>query len=250
MSSFRKIIKSILPLELIEIYRLKKKKSKFRGKDIKETFNSIAEDNFWSSEESVSGPGSELQHTETLISELNKLFKKYQITTVLDLPCGDFNWMQNVDLSNTQYLGADIVERIISHNKEKYENDTIKFEIMDIITSKLGKHDLVLVRDCLVHFSYLNIVKTIKNLKNSGSKYLLTTSFPGIDKNKDIVSGQWRPLNFAIYPFYFSEPIELINENYQGKEKYKSKSMALWKISDLKIPFRLRFYCVLYKIFN
>ena len=74
MSSFRKIIKSILPLELIEIYRLKKKKSKFRGKDIKESFNSIAEDNFWSSEESVSGPGSELQHTETLISELKKYF--------------------------------------------------------------------------------------------------------------------------------------------------------------------------------
>ena len=250
MSSFRKAIKSILPYELIEIYKLKKKRSKFRNKDIKETFDSIAQDNFWSSEESVSGPGSELQHTKTLISKLNNVFVKYEIKTVLDLPCGDFNWMQKVDLSNTQYLGADIVESIIINNKSKYENDSIQFEMMDIITSKLGKHDLVLVRDCLVHFSYENIVKTIKNLKNSGSKYLLTTTFPDIAKNKDIVSGEWRPLNFAIYPFHFSEPIELINENYQGKERYKSKSMALWEISDLRIPFRLQMYCMLHKIFN
>ncbi|MFD1064144.1 class I SAM-dependent methyltransferase [Winogradskyella litorisediminis] len=250
MQSVRKVIKAILPYELIEIYRLKKRKSKFKHKNIKETFNAIADENFWSSEESVSGPGSELQHTQTLIAELNSLFEEYKISTVLDLPCGDFNWMRKVDLSNINYLGADIVEDIIEENKLKYQSEYIEFEMMDIITSNLGKHDLVLVRDCLVHFSYVNIVKTIKNLKRSGSKYLLTTTFPGIDSNKDIVSGEWRPLNFAIYPFFFPKPIELLNENYQGKEKYKSKSMALWEINDLRISFRLRLYCTLHKIFN
>ncbi|SHH38862.1 class I SAM-dependent methyltransferase [Winogradskyella jejuensis] len=250
MQSVRKVIKAILPHELIEIYRLKKRKSKFKHKNIKETFNAIADENFWSSEESVSGPGSELQHTQTLIAELNSLFEEYKISTVLDLPCGDFNWMKNVNLNDVKYVGADIVEKIIIDNKSKYETDSINFKMMDIITSDLGKHDLVLVRDCLVHFSYLNIVKTIKNLKRSGSKYLLTTTFPDINNNKDIVSGEWRPLNFAIYPFFFPKPIELLNENYQGKEKYKSKSMALWEINDLRIPLRLRLYSILHKIFN
>ncbi|WP_299114689.1 class I SAM-dependent methyltransferase [uncultured Winogradskyella sp.] len=250
MSTIRNIIKTILPLELKELYILKRKKSNFKKKTVKETFDLIAKDNFWSSEESVSGPGSELQHTKVLITELEKLFETHKVSSLLDLPCGDFNWMQNVDLSKLNYLGGDIVQDIIDKNKSQFEVENIKFDVMDIITSDLGRQDVVLSRDCLVHFSYSNIVKTIKNLKRSKSTYVLMTTFPGITKNKDIVSGEWRPLNFDIYPFYFPQPEVLINENYQGKEKYKSKSMALWKIRDLKIPFRLRVYCMLYKMFN
>ncbi|RZN83109.1 MAG: class I SAM-dependent methyltransferase [Winogradskyella sp.] len=250
MSSIRKIIKTILPLEIKELYILKRKKSNFKKKTVKETFDLIAKDNFWSSGESVSGPGSELKHTKVLITELEKLFEIHSVSKLLDLPCGDFNWMQNVDLSKVNYLGGDIVKDIIEENKMKFKSENIKFEVMDIITSDLGRQDVVLSRDCLVHFSYNNIVKTIKNLKRSKSTYVLMTTFPEITKNKDIISGEWRPLNFDIYPFYFPKPVVLINENYQGKERYKSKSMALWKISDLKIPLRLRMYCVLYRIFN
>lgn len=250
MKRIRQLVKLISPKELIEIYKIKNRDNRFRDKSVEETFNMIKNENFWSSKESISGPGSELKHTKTLVVELDQLFKSYKVESLMDIPCGDFNWMQNVNLKSINYLGADIVEEIIEQNRVKYASDSIKFKVLDIITSDLGKHDVIITRDCLVHFSYPNIVKTIKNIKRSKSKYLLMTTFPNIVKNKDIFTGEWRPLNFNIYPFFFANPIALVNESYLGEAKYKSKSMGLWEINDLKIPFRLKVYCLLYKLFK
>jgi hypothetical protein len=35
---------------------------------------------------------------------------------MLDAPCGDFNWMKEVDLSAVHYTGGDIVEPLVNSN--------------------------------------------------------------------------------------------------------------------------------------
>ena len=71
-------------------------------------------------QESASGYGSSLKVAQPSIDFINKIIKKYNITKIVDLGCGDWNWMQYVNLDNINYVGYDASPEIIKNNKEKY----------------------------------------------------------------------------------------------------------------------------------
>ena len=198
-----------------------------------EMFSKIYKTNSWGDDESFSGTGSNLGQTSGIIELLPQLFKKYSIKTVLDIPCGDFNWMKHVDFDGIEYIGADIVKEIIKNN-QKYSRENIKFVQMDIISSNLPKVDLIFSRDCLVHFSNEDILKTLNNIKKSGSTYLLTTTFPDHHENMDIKTGKWRTINLEQPPFDLNKPLEIIREECtEDDHLYYDKSLALWEIKDI-----------------
>ena len=198
----------------------------------KEIFSLIYKKNLWGETQSLSGPGSTLEATKNIRAALPELFKKYNIKIMLDIPCGDFNWMKHVDLSDIKYIGADIVDELILKNQKRYVQSNISFQVLDIIKDTLPKVDLILCRDCLVHLSYNKILKALKNIKSSGSKYLLTTTFPFNEYNSGLSIEYWRPLNLEIAPFYFPKPLALINEN-SDESQFFDKSLGLWLIEDL-----------------
>ena len=189
--------------------------------------------NHWKSKESVSGTGSELKNTEVLREELQSLFKKYKIKSILDATCGDFNWMKEMDITNIDYIGVDIIPPLIENNKKLYNLD---FRVMDITIDPLPQVDLIINRDCLVHLNNENIFKFISNIKKSGSKYLLVTSF--IEKklgeknsNINILNGSWRPVNLELPPYNFKNPVHIINEKCEeAYPVYTDKSMVLYDI--------------------
>jgi len=199
--------------------------------ELKEVFTKIYENNLWTSQESKSGLGSELKSTEVIRRELPELFKKFEIKSVLDIPCGDFNWMQHVDMTNVDYIGADIVEKMIDSNKNNFVN--VEFKVLDLTESELPKVDLIFVRDLLGHFNYQNVNKALQNIIRSGSKYLLTTSFTRWHYNVDIENGGWRPINLMLQPFSL-KPIYLINEDcFEGNGQYNDKCLLLFEIKRL-----------------
>jgi 2-polyprenyl-3-methyl-5-hydroxy-6-metoxy-1,4-benzoquinol methylase len=199
--------------------------------NLKKVFTEIYESNSWTSSESRSGLGSELLSTETIRKELPEVFKKFNIKSVLDIPCGDFNWMNNVDLKEVHYIGADIVENMIEDNKNNFKD--YEFKVLDITEDDLPEVDLIFARDILGHFDYENIEKTIKNIIRSGSKYLLTTSFTKWEYNINIKNGDWRPINLMLKPFLF-KPIYLINENcFEGDFQYNDKCLILFDLNKL-----------------
>jgi len=103
----KKQLKAILPLALIQWYRdFRRRFSAFQHMPPKAVFTNIYNTNRWGSSESVSGLGSELKNTEVLVEFLGKLFRELGIQSVLDLPCGDFNWMKQMGLSGRRHRGA------------------------------------------------------------------------------------------------------------------------------------------------
>lgn len=207
----------------------------------KEVFTNIYKTWAWGKdEESRSGPGSSLQQAKESIRQLPIIFEQYGIKTVLDLSCGDFNWMRHVDLSNVTYLGTDIVDELIASNNEKYAKENVSFKVLDLINDPIPKHDLLILRDTLFHFTNEDVIKALTNIKNSESTYLFTTSYIhssknsifGHETNSDINTGAWRPLNLEMPPFNLPEPLhrvfDLLNDFY-----HKDRSVSLWKISDL-----------------
>lgn len=187
----------------------------------------------WYDGESKSGPGSNLRQTATIRQTLPAILKELNIKTILDIPCGDFNWMKEVDLTSYQYTGADIVRSIINSHNENYLKEERTFIWADITSSKLPQVDLIFCRDCLVHFSDVDVEKAIINIKQSKSKYLLTTSFLN-RVNTDIETGGWRPLNLESHPFSFPTPLQVLKENCtEAKGMYSDKSLVLWNIHSL-----------------
>ncbi|MDR2732544.1 MAG: hypothetical protein LBB36_04925 [Fibromonadaceae bacterium] len=174
----------------------------------------------------------ETEHTKTLISELPKLFKSKNITSILDIPCGDFSWMKEMDLSAIDYLGADIAGELVLENQKKIWRQTAgrgykNFITLNIITDNLYKRDLIFTRDCFMHLSNNDIQKAISNIKKSGSKYLMATTYVKHDENQDIATGEFRPVNLQKEPFNFPEPEYLLLENDAGK------AMGLWEAGGM-----------------
>jgi hypothetical protein len=175
--------------------------------------------------------GSTLNNTETVRQVLPNLFEKYDITSVVDVPCGDFNWMRYV-LQNssriTNYIGLDIVPEIIHLNMKNYSASRIRFEQSNVITTQPPFGDVVIMRDCLIHFSFVDAAKALRNIKQSGARLFLSTTYPQVTKNQDIVTGRWRPVNLETAPFNFPPPMELIHEDPSS-----GKCMGLWRPADL-----------------
>jgi len=96
--------------------------------------------------------------------------------------------------------------------------------------------DMIFCRDCLVHFSYKDVLKALGNIKRSGARYLVTTTFPGREDIVDIETGAWRPLDLCAAPFNLPPPIRIINERCtEGDNQFTDKSLGVWQIADLRL---------------
>jgi SAM-dependent methyltransferase len=195
-------------------------------------FADIYHKKIWDHHGSVSGDGSTPELTKILSRELSTLLKKYNITSILDIPCGDFSWMKDVDTENIRYIGADIVPDIIKENAANYaDRKSCEFRTMDICSDSLPEVDLIFCRDCLVHLSNKHIFKALDNIRNSGAKYLMMTTFPDHNRNFNMLTGAWRSINFEKPPFNLHQPIEMINEGFSLRGgRFSDKSMGLWKL--------------------
>lgn len=186
----------------------------FHHDNAQDVFTEIYKTNYWGSEESISGTGSEISQTELISNELPKIFQKYSVKTFLDAPCGDFVWMKRaIEKCNIDYIGADIVADLVELNNKSFSSESISFVHLDICNDNLPQADLMLCRDCLFHLSFADIKSFFIKFSNSNIEYLLLTNHKQFEKkfkNLDIKTGDFRMLDL------FSEPINLSpNVNYR-----------------------------------
>ncbi len=194
---------------------------------LKEIFDRIYEKNLWQSSETVSGKGSELIFAQNLLLHLPVVLKKYNVKTVVDAPCGDYNWILHLDYRFEKYTGIDIVQKLIEKNK-KYENERVKFFAGDILAYNIPSSDLIFCRDCFIHLTFKQIFKALENFKKSGAGFIMLTSYDNC-RNEDVLAGQFRKINLLLPPFNFPAPKDIIQELPSEEGKY----FCLWKLEDL-----------------
>jgi hypothetical protein len=210
-----------------------------KSRPAEDVFTSYFARNTWGGRESVSGQGSDAEQTRIIVRELGGLVRELGIRTLLDVPCGDFHWMNDVDLGATSYVGADIVADLIKRNEMRYGSERVRFEKRNLVEDSLPKVDMIFCRDCLVHFSYEDVFRALRNICDSGSTYLLTTSFPGRRRNEDIVTGQWRPLNLQVAPIALPAPMRIVDEGCtESNGAFRDKALCLWYVDDLRVHLR------------
>jgi SAM-dependent methyltransferase len=211
---------------LLEVYR------RFRPKEKEVIFTHYYTHGGWDSIESASGPGSEVECTQTLRREISRLIETLGVRSVLDAPCGDYNWFRLIPRGGgVSYLGADIVTPLVERNRKRYANENTDFIKLDVTHDRLPRADLLICRDCLMHLSNQDIFSAIANFLSSDFRHLLITTHTSCNQNTDILTGRFRPLNLRLPPFSFPEPLQLIDDHVQGGLVIK---MGLWETKTLR----------------
>lgn len=201
--------------------------------DPADVFGLVYEKNIWGSAESRSGAGSTLAETAAVRAALPDLLRELRVRALLDVPCGDFHWMRDVDLDGIDYLGGDIVPALVEANNAAYAAPGCRFRRIDLLVDVLPAADAVMCRDCLVHLPNALALQALDNLRRSGARWLLATTFPATVHNEDIPLGHWRPVNLQRPPFNLPPPHRLVREG-NPDPRYADKSLGVWAIADLE----------------
>ena len=144
---------------------------------------------------------------------LAKYLKTLNVKVFLDAPCGDFNWMQHVELPEGDlYIGGDIVGRLIEDLQQAHGNPTRSFRKLDIVEGPLPKADLWLCRDVLFHLPNQEVITVLENFANSEIPYLLTTTYNFPKRNEDVRPGGFRFINLQLPPFLLPRPLSRITD--------------------------------------
>ena len=161
----------------------------------KNAMEQVYEMNLWGIGESdfYSGDGS---HDPKIVAPYMDVVKSFlksfnNSLVVCDLGCGDFNIGKELVKYTKKYIAVDIVPDLIEYNKEKFKDDNVEFQCLDIAVDDLPSGDCALVRQVLQHLSNPEVQSITKKLTDF--KYIiLTEHLPEGDftPNKDIISGQ------------------------------------------------------------
>jgi hypothetical protein len=196
--------------------------------ELRNIFENIMALNRWSGDESRSGPGSTLLYTCNLRSQLDVFINKFEIRTLFDAPCGDFNWMKEVRFPEEfVYIGGDIAPSLIEENIKKYSTDSRKFVSFDIVADRFPVCDVWFCRDCLFHLPNADIFRALNNFCDSKTKLLMMTNHINSTgfANVDIAAGEFRLIDF------YSQPFSLPRD-------------SLFQVADYVYPFPQREMCV------
>jgi hypothetical protein len=196
--------------------------------DLKAVFETIVATNKWGERESVSGAGSTISYTYNLRHELELFVKAFEIKSMFDAPCGDFNWMKEVAFpSGMSYIGGDIAASLVAADKAKYASATRRFVEFDITRDEFPDCDLWFCRDCLFHLPLDLVTRALDNFCRSKIQYVMMTNHLNTTgfRNTDIEAGEFRLLDFHIAPFHLPREV-------------------LYRIPDYVYPFPQREMCV------
>jgi hypothetical protein len=210
-------------------YHFEREAQAGRRYSVTDAFRTIYASNHWGASER-SGAGASIDQAQTVLAQLAALVEQLEVRTLLDVPCGDFAWMRHLR-ADVHYIGGDVLPELVAANERQWSTPTRRFQTIDLLRDELPAADLLLCRDCLVHFSLDDIATALRTIRRSGCRWLLTTTFPECATNEDIVTGDWRPVNLERAPFNLPVPLMLLNEHCtEGGDTFADKSLGLWPI--------------------
>lgn len=150
-----------------------------------------------------SGTGSAPVANIDYIATLSRFMALNDVRSVVDFGCGDWQFSRLVDWSKVDYLGVDVVPRVIEQNRERHAAPNIRFELFESL-DQLPRADLLICKDVLQHLPNGLVRHYVEDFRHR-FRWLLVTNddHPTGRLNQDIAPGGWRPLRLDQPPFGF-----------------------------------------------
>jgi SAM-dependent methyltransferase len=182
---------------------------------MRDNLRAVFETKTWAGKEGKdprSGPGSDLESTARLRAALPGVFKRFKVKTFVDAPCGDWFWMQHVNLKGIKYIGGDISKDLLDDVAKEFTKPGVRFMHLDITSDPLPDSDMLMCRDCLFHLKFWLKWKFFENFAASKTKYLMMTMHHVPENQMVMANGGFRRFNPMMAPFNFPAPLEIITE--------------------------------------
>jgi SAM-dependent methyltransferase len=190
-------------------------------------------------QESLSGPGSSVVNASEVTNLIKETIKQYNIKSILDLGCGDWNWFQHIELKDIEYQGWDADMDMIIQNQFNHGESNINFYVNDIVQDNYPDVDLIICRDVLFHMP-MSLANHIISKAKSACKYFISTSFRDVDVNTGIPNG----LNWGYYSINLNKnPFNL----FDNEIKFQREMLGASRDGITLSPKR---YICLYDFFN
>ncbi|CAM9411347.1 unnamed protein product, partial [Sphacelaria rigidula] len=232
-------------------------------------FDQIYKRKNWRRGESSSGEGSEVSSTTTIRSTVEQVIPNYEVTSILDAPCGDLTWMPLVKgIGNVRYTGADISATIVEDNRRKFgqvgvqaatrdsdaHQDTslgtmdekgdkglrdpvfVQVDLVEEVpTARDGQpFDLIFVRDMMLHLPTRHNLRVLENVQASGARLFMASTFLNGDENvlaDTFVPARGHLISLAKAPYCLRPPIALYHDDSTG---YADHHMGLWELDPAR----------------
>jgi len=190
-----------------------------------------------------SGVGSWVEETvnfrtglENIVEFIKKTLKKDKIT-ILDSSFGDFVWMPLFlqGREDVDYTGYDFLPANAETARNTWTNQSWTFETVDLVKDRIkNKFDLLINRHTAIHLGLKDNIQMFHNFHQSGSTFLLTTTYPQLTKNTALnlndAETTFHEINLAIPPFQFPVPVCQAPDSPVTKGR---QYMGLWQMKDL-----------------
>lgn len=176
----------------------------------------------------------------TVINSIKSLYNKSEIH-LLDIPCGDMAWMARFlkTRDDVIYTGMDIVPELIKHHKDAFKHYSKRWSFInaDAVDNKtfIGKYDIILCRTLLQHLYHQDVMKLLEKFSESGSKFILASTFANHHQNEELIididnPGRFRKLNLQIPPFSLAAPLCLNRDGPPDLKEGLEHFLGLWKL--------------------
>lgn len=83
----------------------------------------------------------------------------------------------------------------------------------------------------MLHLSYADQRMLIENFMRTDCRYIMLSTFPEAVRNRDIVTGEARPVNLRLPPISLPDPMLLIPDEGPNQS---NRAMGVWETSQLR----------------
>jgi SAM-dependent methyltransferase len=184
-------------------------------------FDRIYRVNYWGGTESLSGRGSGTEATKALAVDLLDLIAALDVTSVLDLGCGDGFWMPPLP----GYIGVDV--SAVALRSAQARHPEREYRLDD--GTPYPRRELVIARHVMQHLSLAEGTRLLNRVRASGAQWLLATTYL-MGSNRDIANGRVYWPDLRAQPFNLGDPVSLL-EDEGGAVVGLQCRLGLWPIT-------------------
>jgi SAM-dependent methyltransferase len=160
MKNVKKVILKFIPDAMLDWYRRWRYGYTWydpTGRSVPQVFADIYRKGLWGKSDCgapfYSGPGSDAHIAEPYINAVRRLITDHNVTSIVDLGCGDFRVSSQLVGNDLSYCGLDVVKELIEHNNARFSSENVTFRLANLLTDELPSGQLCLIRQVLQHLS-------------------------------------------------------------------------------------------------
>lgn len=150
-----------------------------------------------------SGGGSHSYFTIPYRGFVSGFIRMNNISSVVDIGCGDWQFSKFMDFGGASYTGLDVVPALIDSNSARFGGPQCQFALMPTDLSDTPSGDLLLMKDVLQHLPDREIRRFVTDVFPRFRYCLITNSYQKLDtgQNHEIRVGNFRCLDLTAAPY-------------------------------------------------